>query len=174
MRFTYLLTLVLMLGCSKEDDFKPVYNVPVDLQFFVDSFINEAASRGFVFEINNLIIEYDASLSSPYCGQCNSNAPNTEVQKVIKINPNIVCWFSDQEQEAFFFHELGHCFLGRLHDDSLLPNGDPKSMMVASNLTVYAPCLYQVDLELCNNTFKRSYYLDELFDESTPVPDWAD
>ena len=174
MRFSYLLLLVFLLGCSREDEFKPVYNVPEDFQPFVDSFIDEAASRGFLFEINNLIIEYDASVSSPYCGQCNSIEPNTEVQKVIKINPNIVCWFSDEEQEAFFFHELGHCFLRRLHDDSLLPNGDPKSMMVTSDLSVYAPCLYPIDGEECNNTYKRPYYLDELFDESTSIPDWAD
>lgn len=169
-----MLILMFFLGCSKEDDFKPVYNVPDNLQVFVDSFVSEASSRGFTFEINNLIVEYDESLSSPFCGQCNSSAPNDEVQKEIKINPNIVCWFSDQEQEAFFFHELGHCFLRRPHDDSLLPNGDPKSMMVTSNLTVYAPCIYAVDNEACNNIYKRDYYLDELFDENTPVPDWAD
>ena len=174
MRFISVLMLVLVLGCSKDKELVPVYDVPADFQIFVDAFISEAAARGFIYEIDNLIIQYDATILSPYCGQCNSNAPNTEVQKIIQINPNIMCWFSDEEQEAFFFHELGHCFLGRIHDESLLPNGDPKSMMVTSNLTIYATCLYPVDNDPCNNLFKRTYYLDELFDESTPVPDWGD
>lgn len=165
--------LVLVLGCSKDDDFVPEYNVPDDLQHFIDTFVSEAASRGFTYEVENLIIEYDDSFSDQFCGQCNSVAPNSAVQKVIKINPTIDCWFSAEEREAFFFHELGHCFLRRLHDDSLLPNGDPKSLMVTSNLAVYSPCIYPVENEPCNNTFKRLYYLDELFDESTPVPDWG-
>lgn len=173
MRFIYPVVLVFLLGCSKDSDFTPVYDVPEDVQPFVETFINEAASRGFSFEIKNLIIKYDESQVSTHCGQCNSDALNANVQKVITIYPNVHCWFSPEEQEALLFHELGHCFLGRLHDTSLLPNGDPKSIMIQSNLGVYAPCIYYVGDENCNNTFKRPYYLDELFDEATPIPEWG-
>lgn len=174
MRFSYLsLSFLVMLGCSEDSDFHSAYNVPDDLQPFIDTFISEASTRGFVFRIENLIIKYDESLVSPYCGQCNSYILNTPIQKVITINPNIVCWYSDEEQEAFLFHELGHCFLGRLHDNALLPNGDAKSLMTENNLGVYAPCLYPIGDEICNNTFKRPYYLDELFDETVAVPEWG-
>ena len=174
MRISFLLlALVVCLGCSKEADFKPVYDVPEALQPFIDRFLNEAEVRGFHYEIKNLIITYDESLGGAVCGQCNSIAMNASIQKIISINPKIECWFSDEGEEAFFFHELGHCFLGRDHDNSLLPNGDPKSLMVEDNLSLYAPCLYQIDEKDCNNVFKRPYYVDELFDEMTPVPDWG-
>jgi len=174
MRFAFLLiVLTFLLGCSKDSDFIPVYAVPDDLQPIIETFVGEAASRGFSVEITNLIIAYDETLPITHCGQCNSTALNVNVQKIITINPNIQCWFSAQEREAFLFHELGHCILGRLHDSTLLPSGDPKSIMIQGNLILYAPCVYFVGDDKCNNTFKRPYYLDELFDEGTSVPEWG-
>jgi hypothetical protein len=169
-----LLVLSAILGCSGDPDFKPVYDVPPEYQVFVDKFIKEAANRGVTLEIENLIVKNDPNLSSPHCAQCNSNALTTDIQKVITLNPDIKCWFTDEEHEAFFFHELGHCILGRLHDNSLLPNGNFKSMMNEGDVTLYAPCLYQIGDDPCpDNTFKRTYYLDELFDENTSVPYWG-
>jgi hypothetical protein len=173
MRSIYLLILVIFLGCSKESDFQPVYNVPDDFQPFIETFIREAAGRGFTYEITNLIVKYDSALNVPVCGRCNSNALDGSVQKIISINPNLQCWFSAEEQEAFFIHELGHCILGRLHDNSLLPNGDPKSIMAENQLDVYSICIYPIDDKECDNRFKRPYYLDELFNESTPTPEWG-
>jgi len=150
----------------------PVYSVPEELEGFVNSFRKEAAARGRNIEIHNLIIEFDSTMTGPFCGLCNSNSLDPDVQKIISVNPFLKCWYSYLEQEALFFHELGHCVLGRLHDNSRLPNGDPKSMMVESDPAVYAPCVYDLG-DPCNNTFKRPYYLDELFIETTPVPEWA-
>ena len=160
-----------LAGC--EQGFEPRYDVPADLQIHVGSFLEAAASRGHEFTIDNLIIEYDPEMQIPECGKCNSASQLNDIQKLIKINPN--CTISYNEQiEALVFHELGHCVLGRQHDYDLLPNGDPKSIMIPNNYNIYAPCVYDIGGEgECNYTFKRSYYLDELFDESTPVPDWA-
>lgn len=174
MRITSFLFLLFVFGCSKDPEFRPVYDVPEEFQPFIDTFISEAASRGFTYEIKNLIIKYDETIDVPFCGQCNSNSLNADVQKIITINPNIQCWFTDEEKETFFVHELGHCVLGRLHDDRLLPNGDPRSLMAASRLDVYSICIYQVDDQECDKRYKRSYYLDELFDETTLVPHWGD
>ncbi|HTE28802.1 MAG TPA: hypothetical protein VK666_00400 [Chryseolinea sp.] len=173
MRLPIFILLVMCLGCSKEDDFKPVYDVPPALQPFIDAFIREAAARGETIEVKNLVIQEDNTLPDQYCGQCNSASLDANIQKIISISPDFECWFSDPEKETFFFHELGHCVLGRLHEVSLLPNGDPKSLMVQSNLTVYGPCLYPIDDKPCDNGFKRPYYLDELFDPTTPVPVWG-
>ena len=75
--------------------------------------------------------------------------------------------------EVLIFHELGHCVLGRLHQNDYLPNGDPKSLMIQNELDQYA-CVYDLSGDNdCNNLFKREYYLDELFDPTTPTPDWA-
>jgi hypothetical protein len=160
-----------LAGC--EQAFEPIYDVPEDLQIHIDTFLEEAAIRGHEFTINNLIIEYDPELAFPTCGTCNSYSKSNNIQKVIKINPNCSTITYNEQIEALVFHELGHCVLGRQHNSDLLPNGDPKSIMTPRNVNLYAPCIYQIGKEDCNFTFKRGYYLDELFDESTPVPDWA-
>lgn len=169
--FTFCAFLGLFFaGC--EGGFEPVYDVKGDLQTQVDAFLEEAAIRGHEFTINNLIMQYDPELALSTCGTCNSHSQSNDIQKVIKINP--YCTISHNEQiEALVFHEMGHCVLGREHLADLLPNGDPKSIMTPGNYDLYAPCVYEIGEENCNFTFKRKYYVDELFDESTPVPDWA-
>jgi hypothetical protein len=157
-------------GCGR--GFEPTYDVDGDLQVQVDRFLEEAAMRGHDLTISNLIMEYDPELAVPTCGTCNSHSQSNDVQKVIGINPHCPITYNEQ-MEALVFHELGHCVLGREHDFDLLPNGDPRSMMTPGNYSLYSPCLYQIGEEDCDFTFKRDYYLDELFDERTPVPDWA-
>ncbi len=95
------------------------------------------------------------------------------VQKIISVNPRY-CWENNYQKEALLFHEMGHCFLGRPDNNELLPSGDPKSLMVAGDINVYSPCVYQIDPEPCNNLPRRSYYIDELFDPNTPLPDWGE
>jgi hypothetical protein len=175
MRFVCVIFFLLVAGCNRDDDFKPVYNVPEELQPLIDSFIHEGSLRGVSISITNLIIEYDDNTGSAVCASCNSTSLSAQSQKIITINNHIQCWFDPLELENLLFHELGHCVLGRPHTDEQLPNGDPKSIMVAGNVSLYAPCIYQIGDEPCNdNTFKRAYYLDELFNSDTPVPDWAD
>jgi hypothetical protein len=167
--------LVLLLSCSKKagENTAPVYEVPEEFQPLVASFIQEAAQRGDTFTINNLIITYDYNMNASYCALCNSLSSDPAVQKIITVNPNVRCTNNDQEREALFFHELGHCILGRSHTNQLLPNGDPKSIMVEHNVGLYAPCFYPIPS--CEDHFyRRTYYLDELFNEQTPVPQWAE
>ena len=167
-----IILISFLLGCSK-DDFEPVYNVPEEFQPIVESFIAEAQKRGNSIEISNMIITYADDLDLKVCATCYSNANNENEQRIISINAN-KCWTNYQQKEVLIFHELGHCILNREHDNSSLPNGDPKSMMIKDNISVYSPCVYVFgNTVVCDFTFKREYYLDELFDESTPIPDWA-
>ncbi len=173
-QFILLFALILSLQCRKAELFVPVYDVHPDFQVLVDKFISEAAQQGIVVSISNLILQYDTSLDMLICGECNSLGDPGKVQKQIRVNPNARCWEYAEELEALIFHELGHCILQRPHLADTLPNGDPKSMMIEGNLTVYAPCKYVIDLpENCNNVHKRTYYIQELFDPATPIPDWA-
>lgn len=174
MRLVLFIVLIFLLGCSEKEEFTPLYQVPEEIQPFIDAFEAEAKLHGHDIKITNLIIRYDNTIPDPYCGACNSNALNTNVQKIISINNELDCWDSPEEHEALFFHELGHCILGREHDSSLLPNGNPKSIMVPNNLSLYGPCIYDIDPGApCNDRFKRDYYIDELFDPNTPVPEWG-
>lgn len=168
--FCSLAASVFIAGC--DDDFKPVYDVPAGYQHLVDAFINEAAIRGHTITINNLIINYQ-DMEAPHCAKCNSRSLDSDIQKIISFNPNLNCSFADEQFEALVFHELGHCILGREHDNSTLPNGELKSLMNQHDLGVYSSCVYAVGSDPCDLRFKRTYYLDELFDENAPVPDWG-
>lgn len=160
-----------VLSCQK--DVEVVYSVPEELQPFIDKFEAEAALRGKTIDITNLIIEYGTASEQFICASCNSNSMDADVQKKIVIDNNAQCWEVDEMLEALIFHELGHCVLGRLHQNEFLPNGDPASLMIQDRLDHYA-CVYDLSGDNdCNNAFKREYYLDELFDPATPAPDWA-
>ena len=74
---------IFITGCSKEDDFNPVYNVPPEYQPFIDAFIREATDRGYTLEINNLIIDYDETIKEPHCARCNSSSLEKDVQKIV-------------------------------------------------------------------------------------------
>ncbi|MEO5977931.1 MAG: hypothetical protein ABIS36_10720 [Chryseolinea sp.] len=172
--------IVLTLGawfmsCSDKDEFKPALDVPTEWQPFLERFKTEAAARGRVINITNLIIRNDNKLDESHCGECNTVSLDPNVQKIIGVNPNTVCWFTDEAKEVFIFHELGHCILGRDHEGSSLPNGSPKSIMIPNDLILYEGCQYPIGGDgSCDHRERRAYYIDELFDPSTPVPGWAD
>jgi len=166
--------VLLLAACTKDKKATPpVYDVPAEFQPIVDSFVQEAALHGIHLVINNLIIRYDSTLSNQYCAVSNTTSLYPSFQKIIAVNPRIRCYSNNEQKEVLFFHELGHCILGRAHDNRLLPNGDPRSIMVEGDIDLYAPCTYPIGGVCNDNTFKRPYYLDELFNPETPVPDWA-
>lgn len=174
-RIIILNLVVLFWGCVKQKNaaFIPAYNVPPEFRDVVSGFVQQAALRGHTLFIDNLIIKYDSSMAPNYCALCNDRSLDPATQKIITVNPNVHCYNNAQEREALFFHELGHCILGRDHDNNLLPNGDPKSLMFPDNLTLYSACKYAIGGSCQDNSFKRNYYLDELFNSNTPAPPWA-
>ena len=166
-----IILLGVIFGCAKDP--LPIYQVPEDAQYFVDTFISEAAKRGIEINISNLIISYKGEIEEVLCGSCNTTQKDPSVQKIIIINEELACYGNSEELEALIFHELGHCILNREHDNSLLKNGDPKSLMIYSSISHYIRCVYQIGSEPCDLRFKREYYLDELFDSHTDPPEWA-
>lgn len=173
-RLLLIACLSLLIGCKKDPPkAAPVYDVPADFQPLVTRFVTEASQRGHSLAITNLIIKYDSTVSASYCAVCNSLSSDPTVQKIISVNPKVQCYRNSYEQEALFFHELGHCVLNRPHNNQKLPNGDPKSIMVEGKWDLYTPCLYPIGGSCPDNRFKRPYYIDELFDENTPIPTWA-
>jgi hypothetical protein len=161
--------IIIIVGCRKKTDF--VYKVPQEFEPFVQKFITEAKAKGRNISINNLIIQYEYSPSFQYCAASNVVSPKNDVQKIIYVKAS-QCWQNSTQFETLIFHELGHCILGREHDMSLLPKGDPKSIMYAGDIALYSPCIYALN-DSCNKLYRRAYYIDELFNPSTPVPDWG-
>jgi len=164
--------LFFLCSCSHKNDFTPLLSIPAEFQPYVDSFVAAASERGHNMVVNNLVITYDSSISNVYCAYSNVTSSRDDVQKIIYINPYIHCWQNSTQLETLIFHEMGHCILGRDHDTTRMPKGDPKSIMYPDDISLYTPCVYQIG-DSCNKLYRRDYYLDELFDSNTPVPDWA-
>ena len=168
----FIFGAIILLSCKKTNDFLPLYDVPDEFKPIVASFIEAAAARGHTLHINNLIIRYDSTLKLPYCAKSNVISSQNDVQKTISISSNPQCWENSTQFETLVFHEMGHCILGRDHDTARLPNGAPKSIMYPNDITIYSPCVYVLG-DSCNLLYRRAYYLDELFNPSTPVTDWG-
>lgn len=165
------LFLTLLSACSDDsDELTPTkYEVPAEVEPFVQSFIAEAKKRNLDLVINNLIVELTTPVnigSRPVCGKATGEGGR---QNVITLDIECQAWRNGGEaREILVFHELGHAILKiRDHRDSTLPNGAYKSILFGGEGWSVNSAFYINDLT------KREYYLDELFDETTPVPDWA-
>jgi hypothetical protein len=166
--------LALILSCEQNNPQPTTYRIDEELLPYLETFLAEANSRGLEFERENLIIEFGTA-AEEVCGQCLISKNGG--QRKITIVQNSVCWEyrPAQTREALVFHELGHCLLERNHREDKLPNGAQASIMYSGNDGPYNPCVYVIGNDTsCNKTGRRSYYIDELFNPSTPVPDWGE
>jgi hypothetical protein len=154
--FVALLTLSM---CSKKENPQPQSMIGSDFKMYVDRFVSEAASRGYKIDVSQLIVTYSDTMNY-YCGY----GLYSSIQVLISSRSS--CWQnqSDMNKEILMFHELGHAILGRSHDNTKLLNGDYKTMMFGGN---------QFNLYSSDTPERRKYYLDELFNPSTPAPSWA-
>jgi hypothetical protein len=172
-----LLLFTVLFSCEKVE---PVfeYKIEPSLEVFVNRFYQEAELRGIILQKTNLIVEALDVLEEDRCGQCQRPKNKREGQRTVKISKARACWSmsSEQNREALVFHELGHCLLNREHKDDLFPSGAPKSIMTTVLNGPYQPCEYVFgeDATGCNKTVRRTYYLNELFDEHLKeVPSWS-
>jgi len=144
------------------------YRVDSSFADYLQRFETEGASRGRTFDLqaNGLIIEF-ANLKDNTAGL-------THYEKPIRIEIDKTYWDdisksagADLMKEDLIFHELGHGLLKRDHLNTSLENGDWKSIMCGGD---------KVDNRSWNINYRgmrRKYYLDELFNESTPAPDFS-
>ncbi|MEZ4699685.1 MAG: hypothetical protein R2834_05105 [Rhodothermales bacterium] len=166
------LLILAFAGCGVfEEKDEPERDFMAEIQEHAAAFVQEAGMRGIdvsasmatvVFKIEEEILYEGRSL----CGLAPWYADPQSTSRTISIVVNERCWTTRpvEDNEALIFHELGHMVLDRFHRDDLLPNNSRSSLMVSGNLAgIYAG----------NARPRRTYYVDELFDAETPVPDWA-
>lgn len=170
-----LLTISTLIGCQRDSDSQPEpvqYTVPAEVEPFIQAFRNEAQKRNNAVSTANLIITFGTTQSGDVCGQCLLQSGKTPR---ITLNNDAFCWqqASQYERECLIFHELGHCLLKREHKTNRFPNGAFVSLMNPDNVDVYATCRYPIGGDECDKRPRRDYYIDELFDSSTPTPTWG-
>jgi hypothetical protein len=154
-----VLTLSSSISCSKDG---AVINVQPKFQIYVDRFIDEAAARGKVIDFTDtgLSIEFRNAVDVETGGVCRGNH-QIEIEKFYWEDLN------DAEKEGLIFHELGHCELDRRHRNDTLPNGEWASRMRGD------PIPEELSAVINYSGERRQYYINELFDETVGIPDWA-
>jgi hypothetical protein len=137
----YLVLVLLLSGCMpRRHHHTNTFQVSPDLLPYVLRFEAEALKRGKTIKIQDLI----ASGVLAYC-VVGTDSPTI---KIVDRD-----WFdhtSDASREHVVFHELGHCILGRDHNDAQEYFG-PSSLMNT----------YMFDDE--TYLMYHDWYLDELF-----------
>lgn len=144
------------------------YRVDPNFADYLHRFENEASKRNKNFDLQStgLIIEF-ADLKDNTAGL-------THYENPIRIEIDETYWKAisksagaDLMKEDLIFHELGHGLLDRKHLNSTLENGDWKSIMCGGE---------KINGRSWNINYKglrREYYINELFDESTPAPEFS-
>ena len=142
MKTSIILTLLIItLGScmysGMDDDYT---SIDPKLRPYLKLFIKEASSRGIYVDTVNLKLVF---------GKSGKEGVTYYDTKTIIIDSTSYSW--KHLPECLLMHEFGHLFLYRKHDDRLLQNGLPKSLMTSKAI----PILY-----IENN---MGYYFDELF-----------
>lgn len=156
---TIFVTLTVIVSCQKETttftDNTPSNNVAtvdISLQDYFDRFEAEGRARGYDIDLSatNITGSIEEIDEDNVAGQCSygSNHPSQ-----IVIDAEFWNVASDILKEMVVFHELGHCFLHRGHEEGVFSNGTCQSIMRSG-------------VEGCFDNYNgqtREYYVDELF-----------
>jgi hypothetical protein len=143
-----ILSLAILCSCNFVDDDYSV--IPPEVKPHVEEFFKIAHDKGLNISPYQLKIYY-SSIGDNFV------AGNTHLsEEVINIDSTSTAWAINPE--SVIFHELGHLYLHRGHDDEFI-DGYEKSLMNTYGV-LYAPKT-------------RPYYIDELFDPNTKTqPNW--
>ena len=167
MRFFSVILFVLILFFSSCKD-PNEYRVDTEFTPYLQRFEDSASVRGKSFDVTHtgLIVEF---------GDLKDNVVGlTHYEDPIRIQIDRTYWNAisstagaDLMKEDLIFHELGHGLLGRSHINSTLENGDWKSIMCGGDKVANRP--WNINYK----GIRRSYYINELFDESTSAPEFS-
>jgi hypothetical protein len=113
---------------------------------YVETFIEYQIQAGGVANVGNSTFAFVNTLSNNVLGTC------TMETGYIKINEYLWRQISSARKEELIFHELGHCFLNRYHENSVDPQNYPISIM---NWYQLGPSIYA--------TNRYAKYMSELF-----------
>lgn len=148
-QFLFLIILASACYSGMDDDYS---YIDPQIKPYFDAFIKEASDRNIT--IDTYSIKMTFAKIDVEGRQGNTSHRHHE----IKIDSSGYRW--KEYPESIVFHELGHLLLNRSHNNYRI-NFNPTSIMDSNEIPEYE--LGRPEL--------RKYYMDELFDPSTPVPD---
>jgi hypothetical protein len=174
-KLLFPIIFLMILSCEKQTIIEPaIYKINAVFEPYLKVFVDEAQKRGKTIVLENLIMVFEKT-SNGACGECIiQNKGN--LQRTIKIDTtDNLCWKTtyNQNRESLILHELGHCLLKRPHRSDVTKNDSPVSIMYPTANGLYEPCVYAISgSNDCDKRYRREYYLNELFDEKIPFPNW--
>ncbi len=141
MRVLFCALSLFAAACGKP----PVMRVNPELQPYVDTFLAHAIEQGHPVYVETLAADF-AEIDDETLGTCGieDGVPTIEINQEDWPNMN------DTARETLMYHELGHCLLGRNHNDA--KRGDTPVSIMASHAFAYK--LYEA---------YKADYLYELF-----------
>lgn len=143
----YFFLGAICVSCNFIDDEYSV--IPPDSKLIVDQFFKIAHEKGVRVDPMALKIYYvNGGLEGFVAGKA------TISKEIINIDTTSTAWIVNPE--SVLFHELGHIYLHRGHDDASI-DGHAKSIMNTYGVS-YWPKI-------------RQYYIDELFNPNTKAPE---
>lgn len=171
MQYLAFLGFLALYGCgSSSPGHTPVVQVAPELQPILDQFKADGASQGKSIVITDLVAEFVPSLPGETMGQCITDSENL-TSPTIQISQEDWDVLDTDGQKELFYHELGHCVLGRVHRWNE-NNGIPLSLMSPAFLgsTIFDSNKGQYLYELFTETDDSSF-LPLHVPPNTMIPD---
>ncbi len=156
----FVVLIAVAFACKKEK-IDPNAAIRAEVSVYVDSFFLDLNSRGIKTLWSKDLLEIDFF---PDSKDGNGGVANG---KFININKDLWVYMPHDRRKFLIYHELAHSVLSRPHTNTLLPNGEYKSLMRGGSQ------LLSKSEGIRFKGFRERYYIDELFDTTTVVPDWA-
>ena len=118
---------VLAIACEKESNSLQL-TVDEAFQPYFEAFEAAGAARGLSIDLNSEDIGavFTDDLEVQTAGKCTSFSSGA---RIIYINQRTWNFRTEMEKEFLIFHELGHCYLDRVHLDEADDNGFCVSIM---------------------------------------------
>lgn len=108
-------SILLTQACAQKEGHESVLSIQEPFVSFVAEFERVSAQQGQAVAISDLIVEFGDTPSLNETGVCIWSSDDTP--RVV-INQAIWNTLNDDDREEVIFHELGHCILQRLHQNS--------------------------------------------------------
>jgi hypothetical protein len=160
-----LLTIIIVSSCKNnytEEQDEHINNFPVEVREIVREFLKEGKDRGHKLNIKKIhhIYLVDKITRAKYLeAGCYDHHDHS-----IYIDTTNFEWSALSGKEMLLYHELGHGLLHKKHDNILFKDGlNPASIMNCCTLPYWNE----------QTIYKRSYYIDQIFNENTLPPQWA-
>ncbi len=152
--FSVLLGVSASSCAPKEKQHESFLQVDAPFQDFVHSFETVSAQHGQPITVSDLVIQFGSTPSLNETGVC--EWADNQTPK-ITVNERIWNTLNDYDKQEVIFHELGHCILKRVHQNT---------EMMAYNGTVQVAESIMYPYRISGTIYRDNitHYNDELLD----------